>query len=178
MRQISRRQLLGVVCGPLAVFALASMTWAAGPICFKCKIDPVNMPVSLAVGTVRTPEFWVKDTDYTIMIEVKRGLPLARLDCMMGIRLLGEPDRCATFHLETVLEAEWTVWDGEHIVAQGAVHGNNNPLAAVSDSHLDEYLGTFEGKANKKYVVEVKFTKNGTALNEFKPRLKVQHQEY
>ena len=165
------------MCGPLAVFALASMAWAAGPICFRCKIDPVNMPVSLAMGTVRTPEFWVKDTDYTIMIEVKRGLTLPKLECMMGIRLPPEPDRCATFHLETVLEAQWTVWDGEHIVAQGAVHGKDSGMA-VSDRNLDRYLGTFDGKANKKYVVEVKFTKNGTALNEFKPRLKVQHMEY
>jgi hypothetical protein len=172
MRRISRLQLLGIVCGVLAVFAFASTAWAAGP-CFRCKIVPVNMPVSLAVGTVRTPEFRVTDTDYKIMIRVKRGLPLPKLECMMGIRMSGEPDRCPTFHLDTVLEAEWTALDGGNVVAHGVVHARDD-MMAVSDVTVERYLGTFIGEANKKYVLEVKFTKDGTALGEFKPRLIVE----
>jgi hypothetical protein len=131
------------------------------------------MPVSLAVGTVQSPEFRVKYTDYKIMIEVKRRLPLGQLQCMMGIKMIGVPDHCAMYQWDTVLEAEWTVRDGEHIVAQGAVHGKDEG-SSVSDDTLARYLGTFVGEANKKYVVEVKFTKDGTTLNEFKPRLIVQ----
>jgi hypothetical protein len=36
---------------------------------------------------------------------------------------------------------------------------------------MDRYLGKFVGEANKKYVVEVKFTKDGTPLKDFNPRL-------
>jgi hypothetical protein len=131
------------------------------------------MPVSLAVGTVRTPEFLVTYTGYKIMVRVKRGLALGELDCMMGVTMMGNPDHCAMFRFETVLEAEWTVSDGDQIVAQGSVHGKDDRMA-VSDDTLDTYLGTFVGEANKKYVLEAKFTKDGTPLNEFKPRLIVQ----
>ena len=87
--------------------------------------------------------------------------------------MMGNPDHCAMFHFETVLEAESTVSDGDQIVAQGSVHGKDDRMA-VSDDTPDRYLGTFVGEANKKYVVEVKFTKDGTPLNEFKPRLIVE----
>ena len=178
MTRISRCQLLGVVFGAFAAFALAPAVWAAGPICFRCKTQPVNMPVSLAVGTVRTPEFLVKDTDYTIKIRVKRGLPLGQLECMMGVREMGGHDHCAMYHWDTVLEVEWTVWDGENVVAQGTTHDKDSDLGGVSDDTLDRNLGTFDGEANKKYVVEVRFTKDGTPLSEFKPRLIVQHTVY
>ena len=172
MRRLSRFRMPRISCGIFVVFAIASNAWA-GP-CLKCKHEPINMPISLAVGTmVRTPEFLVKLTDYTIMVGVKRGLPLGELDCMMGITMMGNPDHCAMFHFETVLETESTVSDGDHIVAQGSVHGKDDRMA-VSDDTPDRYLGTFVGEANKKYVVEVKFTKDGTPLNEFKPRLIVE----
>ena len=68
-----------------------------------------------------------------------------------------------------MLETEWKVLDGEHIVAQGTTTGFGD--MAWSDSFVDRYLGEFTGEANKKYVVEVRFTKDGTSLNEFNPRL-------
>jgi len=163
--------LFAVVWVTLAVFALASTAGAAGP-CFRCKIQPVNMPVSLAVGTVRTPEFFVKSTNYSILIRVKRGLPLGQLECMMGITQVGGHDHCATLHDDTVLGAEWTVWDGENVVAQGTIQGKS--FGGYTDDTLDRSIGTFSGEANKRYVLEVKFTKDGSVLSEFKPRLIVQ----
>jgi hypothetical protein len=71
-----------------------------------------------------------------------------------------------------VLDAEWKVLDGERIVAQGTAIGSNGDMA-WSDSFMDRRVGEFVGEANKKYVVEVKFTKDGTSLDEFKPRLVV-----
>jgi hypothetical protein len=84
----------------------------------------------------------------------------------------GGPDHCTTFHFDTALGAEWTVWDGKNVVAQGNVQGKE--FGGYSNDTLDRSIGTFPGEANKKYVVEVKFTKDGTVLNEFKPRLIVQ----
>ena len=171
MRQISSCRLLGLGSVALVVFALASTAWAAG-LCFRCKIQPVNLPVSLAVGTVRTPEFFVKSTNYSILIRVKRGLPLGQLECMMGITQIGGHDHCATFHDDTVLGAEWSVWDGEKIVAQGTIQGKS--FGGYTDDTLDRSIGTFSGEANKRYFLEVKFTKDGTPLNDLKPRLIVQ----
>jgi hypothetical protein len=81
------------------------------------------------------------------------------------------------FHFDLVIEAEWKVLDGDHIVAQGTAKGSNGKMA-WSDSFMDRYLGEFDGEANKKYVVEVNFTKDGTPLNDFRPRLIVRMPDF
>ena len=130
------------------------------------------MPLSLAEGTtVRTPEFLVKNIEYHIDIRVDRGLPIGQLTCMIGGNLSQSKSDCAMFHWDNVINAEWKVLDGERIVAQGTTAEWGD--MAWSDSFMDRYLGEFTGEANKKYVVEVKFTKDGTPLNEFNPRLVV-----
>lgn len=166
VKMTSRSRTLRVVCGILLVVTVTSAAWARP--CFRCKHEPVVMPVSLAKGTtVRTTEFLVKNIEYHIDIRVKRGLPFGQLSCMIGGK--GQPSHCAMFHWDNVIDAEWKVLDGEHIVAQGTTPGYGD--MAWSSSDMDRYLGEFLGKANKKYVVEVKFTKDGTALNKLNPRL-------
>lgn len=128
------------------------------------------MPVSLTIGTtVRTPAFLVKNIEYHIDIRVNRGLPFGQLTCMIGGNR--RPSHCGRFHWDNVIEAEWKVLDGEQIVAQGIATGYGD--MAWSGNEMDRYLGTFVGEARKKYVVEVKFTKDGTSLNELNPRLVV-----
>jgi hypothetical protein len=168
MRKLSGFRMLHTVCRTLLVLTIAS-TASAGP-CFKCKHEPVVMPVSLAMGTtVRTPEFLVKKTEYFIFIRVSRGLPVGQLSCMIGGR--GAPSHCAMFHWDNVIDAEWKVLDGENVVAQGTTPGYGD--MAWSDSDMDRNLGEFTGEANKKYVVEVKFTRDGTPLKDLNPRLVV-----
>ncbi len=158
--------MLRTLSRTLLVLTIAS-TASAGP-CFKCKHEPVVMPVSLAEGTtVRTPEFLVKNIEYHIDIRVNRGLPFGQLSCMIGGNR--RPSHCAMFHWDNVIDAEWKVLDGEDIVAQGTTPGYGD--MAWSDSFMDRYIGTFTGEANKKYVVEVKFTKDGTPLKDLNPRL-------
>jgi hypothetical protein len=166
--RFTRYRLFRIVRGALSISVLASTAWA-GP-CFRCKHEPVVMPVSLAEGTtVRTPEFLVKDIEYHIDIRVNRGLPTGQLTCMIGGNL--RPSHCGMFHWDTVIEANWKVLDGEQIVAHGTAAGYGD--MAWSDREMDRYLGDFVGEANKKYVVEVKFTRDGTALKELNPRLVV-----
>jgi hypothetical protein len=168
MRNLPGFRMLPTVCRILLVLTIAS-TASAAP-CFKCKHEPVFIPVSLTEGTtVRTPEFLVKKIEYFIGIRVSRGLPIGQLTCMIGGR--GAPSHCAMFHWDNVIDAEWKVLDGERIVAQGTTPGYGD--MAWSDSVMDRYLGEFAGEANKKYVVEVKFTKDGTPLKELNPRLVV-----
>lgn len=167
MRKLSRFRTLYIVCETLLVFTAVSSAWARP--CFKCKHEPVVMPVSLTEGTtVRTPEFLVKNIEYHIDIRVNRGLPFGQLTCMIGGNR--HPSHCEMFHFNLAIEAEWKVLDGEHIVAQGTAKGSNGDMA-WSDSFMDRYLGVFDGEANKKYVVEVRFTRDGTALDKLNPRL-------
>ncbi|MGA2754973.1 MAG: hypothetical protein ABSE53_14530 [Terracidiphilus sp.] len=167
MTKPSRFQTSGILCGVFMLFTVEST--AAEAQCFKCKHEPIVLPISLATGTtVRTPEFLVKNIEYRIGIRVNRGLPFGQLTCMMG----SSTHHCEMAHFDLVLEAEWKVLDGDHVVAEGTTKGSLGQMA-WSDSFMDRFLGDFVGEANKKYTVEVKITKDGTSLNEFNPRLVV-----
>ncbi len=161
MDKISRRKLLSVMFGTLGAGFLGSNARAHS--CWDCRMPSVDMPVSLGVGTVRTPEFVVKRQSYLIMIRVMRTLPFAKMNCMMGGPF---PRDCDT---EPLLQAEWKVWDDAEIIASGYSHTKG--AGASSDKYLDKYLGRFVGVSHKKYVLEVKFTTDGSALNVTDPHL-------
>src|SRR5580692_8853309 len=168
MNRVSRFLQFGIACGALAAFVTASTAWAGR--CFMCRKAAVDMPVSLAEGAVRTPEFPVKREVYEITIQVERTLPAAELNCMIGVKRSWQPDHCGMFQYETLLEADWTVWDGDHAVAHGSVHGMDDNVTSTKNL-LSKEIGTFVGEKDKKFVLEVKFTKDGTPLNVTNPHL-------
>lgn len=162
-------QKLSIFCAGVA--ALLTASTALGAPCFLCRKPALDMPISLAAGTIRTPEFAVKHEAYTISIQVERKLPPASLNCMMGVKPYPwSHDHCAMFHVETLLEAEWTVWDGDHAVAHGSVHGVDSNVTGTKEL-LSRQIGDFVGENDKKYVLEVKFTRDGTPLNVTNPHL-------
>lgn len=126
------------------------------------------MPVSLAVGTVRAPEFSAVAQRYDIIVEVERPLPFQQMMCMMGAASgLVDPKDCSSN--DPLLRADWAVWDGEHVVDKGSIR--DNLAAKWENKHIYVLVGSFGGEAGKKYVVEVKFTKDGTPLNIANPHL-------
>lgn len=128
----------------------------------------VDMPISLAVGSVRTPEFSVISQWYDIMVQVEKPLPFLEMQCMMGVTSgLHDPKDCSGN--DPLLRAEWTVWDGEQLVDKGSIP--NRCACKFEDKHIYKFLGSFAGEAGKKYVVEVKFTNDGTRLNVANPHL-------
>lgn len=71
-----------------------------------------------------------------------------------------------------LIELEWRVLDGDRIVAHGSDRGwSNNFEAGARD--LSRYVGHFMGESKRKYVVEVRFSRDGSALNVTNPRLVV-----
>jgi hypothetical protein len=79
-------------------------------------------------------------------------------------------DHCGMLQIETLLQADWTVWDGDRAVAHGSVHGVDFHVTATKDI-LSRQIGGFVGEKNKKYLMEIKFTKDGTRLNITNPHL-------
>jgi len=155
------------------VGALLSALFLPGASAGKDKDHPyrrsdVDMPVSLAVGTVRTPEFPVIKMGYVIMIQAEKHLPFKQLVCMMGVT--ANPfERADCTSNDPLLRADWTVWDEDRIVKSGSstTHADD----AYTKQYIVKYLGNFLGEAGKKYVVEVRFTKDGTPLNVNNPHL-------
>jgi hypothetical protein len=90
---------------------------------------------------------------------------------MMGVKPFAwDQDHCGMLHIDTLVEAEWTVWDGSRAVAHGSVHGVNAHATATKEL-LTNQIGDFMGEKDKQYVLEVRFTKDGTPLNVANPHL-------
>jgi len=138
--------------------------------CLVCTKTGINMPVSLAPGTVRTPEFPIKRGYYNIKIEVGWLMPTDELRCRMGFAMYPSDNHCK---LQSVLETDWKVLDGERVVAQGSDKGRSGAFDADKD-HLIRHIGLFRGEPKHKYVVEVTFIKDGSILNVTQPRLIVE----
>jgi hypothetical protein len=136
----------------------------------------VDMPVSLVLGTIQTPEFPVTSQWYDIIVQVEKPLPLRQMRCMMGVTS-GPLESKDCSSNDPLLQADWTVWDGERLVANGSVP--DTCACIFEDRHIYQSLGSFAGEAGKKYIVQVRFTKDGTLLNVANPHLIViQHRNF
>ncbi len=107
MRQLIGRIVKGMVC-LVAVIPLLGAYW---PWEYVKYTHPVNMPVSLAVGHVKTPEFKVIKDRYIILITAKVGmLPIAQQECMMGMSIGPfDPSKCDKDQVIQAIQANWTV---------------------------------------------------------------------
>jgi len=109
------------------------------------------------------------------MIQVEKPFPFRQMQCMMGVTTspLASKD-CSTN--DPLLRADWAVWDREHLVDRGSVPATCD--CKFANKYMFKFLGSFVGELGKKYVVEVKFTKDGTPLNIANPHLIViKHKE-
>jgi len=168
MRWMSRRKLIGVVGGMLGVSFMVPSVSAVTHKGFPEKYSDIYMPVSLAVGTIRTPEFSAVSQWYDILVQVEKPLPFQQMTCMMGV-VAGPLDLKYCSSDDPLLRADWTVRDGEHIVDHGSIP--DRCACNFESKYIYKLLGSFSGEAGKKYTVEVKFTKDGTPLNVANPRL-------
>jgi hypothetical protein len=173
---MSRRKLIGIIGATLGVLIMSPTVSAGSRKDFPEKYSDVYMPVSLAVGTVRTPEFPVVPQAYDIIIQAQRSLPISQMMCMMGATSNPFESKNCTSD-DPLLQADWTVWNEGHIVAHGSSARSGG--SSITKERLWKSLGGFAGEAGKKYVVEVKFTKDGTPLNVAGPHLIViQHKKF
>jgi hypothetical protein len=138
--------------------------------CDVCTKKGIDMPISLAVGTVRTPEFAVKGKYYNIDIDVQWLLPTDELRCRMGFAVDPSDTHCKW---EPLLEIKWRILDGDRVVSEGCDKGRNNHFEADSHS-LTRNIAYFRGEAHHRYVVELTFLKDASVLNVTRPRLIVE----
>jgi hypothetical protein len=97
------------------------------------------------------------------------------MQCMMGVTS-GPLESKDCSSNDPLLRADWTVWDGNHIVSSGS--STTKADDKYTDQYIFKFLGSFSGEAGKKYIVKVKFTKDGTPLNVANPHLIVVKQGY
>ena len=168
MRWMSGRKWPRAMGGTICVIFLMAGYCAGRHKEHPYRHSDVDVPISLALGSVRTPEFSVISQWYDIMVQVEKPLPFLKMQCMMGVTSgLRDPKDCGGN--DPLLRADWTVWDGEQLVDKGSIP--NRCACKFENKHIYKFLGSFAGEAGKKYVVEVKFTNDGTPLNVANPHL-------
>jgi hypothetical protein len=134
------------------------------------KYAAVYMPISLAAGRVRTPEFPAKKHSqwYSIMVQFEKPLPFLRMVCMVGVTS-GPLDKKDCEKDDPIVRADWTVWEDGRIVEWGSIP--DNCACIFTNENIFKQVGSFPVEAGKSYVVQVHFTKDGSPLNVANPHL-------
>jgi len=134
------------------------------------KYAAVYMPISLAAGRVRTPEFPVRKRSqwYDIMLQFEKPLPFLRMVCMVGVTS-GTLDKRDCGKDDPIVRADWTVWEDGRIVEWGSIPDNCGCI--FTNENIFKQVGSFPLEAGKNYVVQVHFTKDGSPLNVASPHL-------
>ena len=127
----------------------------------------IDVPVALGYCAFRSPEVVAKKGMYRFILAVDRSLGFDRAACLLGIS--GGRSKC--LETDPAVKAEWAVWTGTQAVARGASPvGNSSGFGDV----VYLIMGYFETEAGKPYAVEVKFLKDGSAVNAINPHLVIQ----
>jgi len=167
--RLSRTKLAGLalVASGVAFFGI----WA---VWLATRTDrPVDVPISLAVGHVRTREFKVNlNTLYIIEVEVQKKIPFDALNCLLGLgtsstssALQECPDR------PSVVKASWTLTSDGRTVASGS--SDDNREGDWGNDSISRILGSFHSKEGRRYVLDVNVLADGSSLVLGNPRLKV-----
>jgi hypothetical protein len=168
MKGISGNKFITYVFATLAVLFLVADAFGASHKEHPYRYSVVDMPVSLAVGTVRTPEFAPATHWYWVMVQVEKPLPFNQMQCMMGVTSNSFDSKDCTSD-DPLLRAHWTVLEDGQAVKSGS--STTRAAAAYTKDNIFKFIGSFPALSGKKYVVEVKFTKDGTPLNVANPHL-------
>ena len=103
------KRWLKAILGAGAVVSLLGPTALAGSRKgHPSRHSGVDMPISLAIGTVKTPGFVSKHDLYSLEIEAEWLLPAVELRCKMGFGVVPPTDKCRA---QAVLEIQWkSLW--------------------------------------------------------------------
>lgn len=145
---------------------------SAAQKCSVCTKRGISMPISLAVGNVRTPEIDARKGYYNIHIDVKWLLPTEQLRCQMGYKTF-YPTVSECSEWASLINLKWRVFDGDDVVAEGAASDRSTDFEADRES-FTRGVGYFKAVAHHKYVVELTFLQDASALNVTQPRLTVE----
>jgi hypothetical protein len=166
---MSRTKLAGfaLVAGGIALYG----TWA---VWLATRTDrPVDVPISMAVGHVRTPEFKVNlNALYTIEIEVQKKIPFDTLNCLLGLGMSSTSSALQECpNRPSVVKASWTLTSDGRTVASGS--SDDERSGDWGNDSISRILGSFHGADGRRYVLDVNVLEDGSLLAPGNPRLKV-----
>jgi hypothetical protein len=167
---LSRAKLVGLafMAGGIALYG----SWA---IWLAIRTNrPVDVPISMAIGHVRTREFKVNlNALYTIEIVVQKKIPFDALNCLLGLGMSSTssalqdcPDR------PSVVKVSWTLTSDGRTIASGS--SDDDRSGGWGNDSISRILGTFHSENGRRYVLDVDVLADGSSLALGNPRLKVE----
>lgn len=135
--------------------------------------QPVNMPISLKPGHVRTSRFHInKDWPFEFRVEAKGRIDHHRLICLMGFDI--PSDNCTE---ATVIRANWVLFDDDKLLAQGETNRDLDLGGEERNGHSEliafRRLGGSALRRGHNYVLDVDFAEDGSLLTAADPHLAV-----
>lgn len=162
------------------------------------KYAVIEMPISLARGSIHTPQFPVDGQWYDIVIQVEKpsSIPFHEENCMLGT-ILAPIDRESCKGGAPLLQANWAVCEFDadqcelppqslhgtlmHRVPGIVSRGSTSKDCACKfvDNKIYRQLSSFPTQAGKKYMIKVRFTSDASALNIASPHLLIiRHKDF
>jgi len=82
---------------------------------------------------------------------------------------LGRLDAKGCERGDPIIRADWTVWEDGRMVEWGSIPDDCGCI--FTNKNIFKQVGSFPLEAGRKYVVQVRFTKDGSPLNVANPHL-------
>ncbi len=127
---------------------------------------PLDIPISLAPGHIRTPEFEINlQGEYWIYIDIERQFKPDVIDCLLGVGYGGCEDH------PSIVRTSWRVTNAGREVAR-----DHNPIIARAGPYdrVGRTIGSFAADPSKHYVLDLDILANASELDGGHPRLKVE----
>jgi len=134
-------------------------------------LQPLSLPVSLAPGTIRAPEFKtdIEYWDYGIVIDFETKVDRQRMDCFVG----GEanPDQCGG--IPNLIDISWELFEGERVAFQGN-SGSTPGMIWEPRVRYERTIGTFRAQKGHRYTLVLHVNRDASELNSANPKVVVQ----
>ena len=133
---------------------------------------PLDMPVSLARGHIRSPEFKINlDAGFWIFVEVETKVDDEGVSCLTGYT----SDYCRKNGVRE-LRASWTLSDRGRVVARGSTDSDQGSRGGMLSKARG--LGNFSVPAGDHFVLDVEFPEDNSHFNGGHPKLIIAQSYY
>jgi hypothetical protein len=133
--------------------------------------QPVALPVSLAPGTIKLPEFRtdIDYWEYEIALDFENKLDWQRMDCLIG----GEANQGRCKGIANLIDISWELFEGEKVASEG--NSANTPGMLWEPTVLYERtIGIFKAEKGHHYTLVLHVTHDASELSIANPKIVVQ----
>lgn len=140
---------------------MASRTWV-----------PLDLPISLAKGNVRSPEFKINlDAGFSVFVEVETKVDDEGVSCLTGYT----SDYCRKNNVHD-LRASWTLSKAGQVVARGSADTCQGSRGGMETKAC--YLGNFSVPPGDNFILNIEFLDDNSHFNGGHPRLAIEQGYY